>query len=116
MLSRIANRGTSAIKRYVPGKSVREAQAQLDMVPADREAFLKAAAESDMKLVGPKKAFLIQGEDQPGALVDVMQKLEKAGINATAVHAITSGGKRFGAILWVKPHDTDGAARALGVN
>jgi len=93
-----------------------EAQAQLDMVPADREAFLKAAAEADIKLVGPKTAFLIQGEDQPGALVDVMQGLEKAGINATAVHAIASGGKRFGAILWVKPHDTDKAARALGAN
>jgi histidinol-phosphate aminotransferase len=28
-LSRIANRGTSAIKKYVPGKSVKEAQAEL---------------------------------------------------------------------------------------
>jgi histidinol-phosphate aminotransferase len=29
LLSRIANRGTSAIKKYVPGKSVKEAQAEL---------------------------------------------------------------------------------------
>lgn len=29
LLSRIANRGTSAIKKYVPGKSIKEAQAEL---------------------------------------------------------------------------------------
>ena len=29
MLSRIANKGTSAIKKYVPGKSIKEAQAEL---------------------------------------------------------------------------------------
>ncbi len=29
LLSRIANKGTSAIKKYVPGKSIREAQAEL---------------------------------------------------------------------------------------
>ena len=29
LLSRIANKGTSAIKKYVPGKSIKEAQAAL---------------------------------------------------------------------------------------
>ena len=29
MLSRIANKGTSAVKKYVPGKSIKEVQGEL---------------------------------------------------------------------------------------
>ena len=37
-----------------------------------------------------------------------------AGINVTAVDAACAGGKRYGAILWVKPADHRRAAKALG--
>ena len=90
-------------------------RAQLDFVATDRDAFLVAAKKAGIKLVGPKVAFLIQGEDRAGSVADVLSKLDKAKINITSIQAIASGEGRYGAILWVKPRDTDKAAQALGV-
>jgi hypothetical protein len=89
---------------------------QLDFVATDRDAFLAAAKKAGIKLVGPKFAFLIQGEDRAGAVADVLSKLEQAQINITSIQAIASGEGRYGAILWVKPRDIDKAAQALGVS
>jgi hypothetical protein len=43
----------------------------------------------------------------------VLQKLEKANINVTAVDAVSAGDGRYGAILWVKPLDVKKAAKSL---
>jgi hypothetical protein len=43
-----------------------------------------------------------------------LRKLARAGVNVTAVDAVTAGRGRFGMILWVKPRDQVKAARALG--
>jgi prephenate dehydratase len=69
-----------------------------------------------MKLaLGAKKtAFLLQGDDRPGALADTLEKLAAAKINVTAMDAVTSGSGRFGAIFWVKPRDVNRAAKLLG--
>lgn len=91
-------------------------RAQLDFVPSDRDAFLKTAQKAGIKLVGPKVAFLIQGEDRVGAIADVLSKLGQARINVTAMQAIATGAGRYGAILWVKPHSIGKAAQALGVS
>ena len=91
-------------------------RAQLDFVATDRDAFLMAAKKAGIKLVGPRFAFLIQGEDHAGAVADVLSKLEQAQINITSIQAIASGEGRYGAILWVKPRDIDKAARALEVS
>ena len=91
-------------------------RAQLVFVPSDRDAFLAAAQKAGIKLVGPKVAFLIQGEDRVGAVADVLTKLEQAQINVTAMQAIATGEGRYGAILWVKPRNIGKAAQALGVS
>jgi len=91
-------------------------RAQLDFVASDREAFLAAAKKAGVKLVGPKAAFLVQGEDRPGAVADVLNRLSQAGINVTAIQAIASGAGRYGAILWVKTPDVARAAQALGAS
>ena len=91
-------------------------RAQFDFVAIDRDAFLTAAKKAGIKLVGPKVAFLIQGEDRAGSVADVLSKLDKAKINVTSIQAIASGEGRYGAILWVKPRDIDKAAQALGVS
>jgi hypothetical protein len=90
-------------------------KAQLDFIPADSQAFTQAARKAKLKLTGPKTGFLIQGQDRVGALADHLGKLADAGINVTAVDAITAGEGRFGVILWVKPTDKRKAAKALGV-
>ncbi len=90
-------------------------RAQLDFVPSDRGALVAAAQKAGVKLVGPKVAFLIQGEDRTGAVADVLSKLEKAQISVTAMQAIATGAG-YGAILWVKPRDVGKTAQALGIS
>ena len=87
---------------------------QLDFIPADPAALVKAAKRARWKLSAKKIGFLIQGEDQPGAVADILAKLADAKINVTAVDAVCAGANRYGAILWVKPPDLKRAAKALG--
>lgn len=89
-------------------------QAQLDFVPADAAAFQKVARDAKWKLKGPKKGFLIQGDDRVGAVADLLGRLATAKINVTATDAVCAGGGRYGVILWVKPRDVKRAAQALG--
>lgn len=88
--------------------------AQIDFVPEDPAAFRAAAKKAKWKLTGPKKAFLIAGDDRPGVVAEMLQKLADAAINVTAVDAACAGNGRYGAILWVAPRDVTKAARALG--
>ena len=90
-------------------------RAQLVFVPADPAAFKAAAKQNRWKLVGPKKAFLIQGDDRVGAAADVLGKLAEAKINVTATDAVCAGSDRYGVILWVKPRDVKRAAKAFGI-
>ena len=89
-------------------------RAQLVFVPSNPDAFRDAARKAKWKVVGPKKAFVIEGEDRVGALVDFFTKTADAKINVTAADAVAAGAGRFGAILWVKPRDVKRAAMALG--
>jgi len=89
-------------------------RAQLDFIPADPAALVKAAKRAGWKLHAKKSCFLIQGEDRPGAVADILTKLADAKINVTAVDAVCAGADRYGAILWVKPPDLKRAAKALG--
>ena len=90
-------------------------RSQLDFIPADPAAFVKVAKKAGWKLSAKKSGFLIQGEDRPGAVADILAKLADAKINVTAVDAACAGADRYGAILWVKPPDLKRAAKALGV-
>jgi len=90
-------------------------RAQVDFVPSDPAAFKAAAKKARWKVVGPKKAFLIEGDDRVGALVDYFTRLGAAKINVTAASAVAAGMGRFGAILWVKARDVKRAAKVLGV-
>ena len=90
-------------------------RSQLDFIPADPAAFVKVAKKAGWKLSAKKSGFLIQGEDRPGAVADILAKLADAKINVTAVDAVCAGADRYGAILWVKPPDLKRAAKALGV-
>ena len=88
---------------------------QLDFVPADAGAFRQAAKKAGWKLTGPKRAFLLQGEDRVGAVAETLGRLAAAKINVTAIDAVCAGGGRYGAILWVLQRDVGRAAKVLGV-
>ena len=87
---------------------------QIDFVPEDPAAFRAAARKAKWKVTGPKRALVMMGDDRPGAVADVAQRLADAGINITAIDAVCAGSGRFGAIVWVAPRDVGRAARILG--
>ncbi|MEW6034552.1 MAG: hypothetical protein AB1603_06835 [Chloroflexota bacterium] len=89
-------------------------RAQLDFVPTRGRAFLAAARKANIKLAGPKSAFLIQGQDRVGAVADIVTRLAEARINVTAMDAVSAGRRRYAAILWVKPRNVERAAQVLG--
>lgn len=88
--------------------------AQLDFVPEDRAAFLKAARRAGVKVSVRKTGFLVTGDDRVGAVSRILEKLAAARINLIAMDAVTAGKGRFGALFWVRPADVAKAARALG--
>jgi len=87
--------------------------AQVDFVPENDAAFRRAARKAGFKLSARKPVFLVQGDDRPGALTAVADKLAKARINLIALDAVIAGKKRFGAIFWVKRKDVARAKRLL---
>ncbi len=89
-------------------------RAQLDFVPEDPAAFKQAAKQAKWKVKGPKRGFLIQGDDRPGACAEILDRLAAAKINVTAMDAVTAGAGRYGAILWVKGAAFKKAAQVLG--
>jgi len=90
------------------------AKAQVDFIPARPVEFARGAKKAGVKLGKRKVAFLVQGEDRVGALVRILDKLAKAKINMVAMDAVTAGGRRFGAIFWVRPKDVARTSRLLG--
>jgi hypothetical protein len=91
-------------------------RAQLDFIPADAAAFKQAAKQAKWKVVGPKRGFLVQGDDRVGAVADLLERLGAAKINVTAIDAVTVTDGRYGAIFWVAPKDVKKAAALLGAS
>jgi hypothetical protein len=89
-------------------------KSQLDLIPQDAAALRRAAEKGGWKLVGPKRAFLVQESDRVGAVVDALDKLSGAGVNVTATSAVACGQGHYGMNLWVAPADYEKAAKALG--
>lgn len=89
-------------------------KAQIDFVATDQAALVAAAKSAKVKLSRPKAAFLIEGDDEIGAVASVMGRLAAAKIGVTALTAVCSGLGRYGGVLWVAPRDVKKAAAALG--
>jgi predicted amino acid-binding ACT domain protein len=65
-------------------------------------------------VVGPKRGFLIQGDDRVGAVADVVGTLADAKIDVIAIDAVCVD-PRYGAFCWVANRDRKKAAQLLGV-
>jgi hypothetical protein len=90
-----------------------EGQSQLDFFPDNAALLKEAAGDANITLIGPRKAFLIQGEDRIGALYEFHLKLSNAGINIHASNGVVDGTGRFGYVIWVNPADYEKASSAL---
>jgi hypothetical protein len=88
--------------------------AQMDFVVSSAASFKAAAKKAKLKVQGPKACLLIAGKDRPGTGAKFASKLASRKINITALQAVSAGGGRYAAILFVKPRDVKKAAKALG--
>jgi hypothetical protein len=89
-------------------------KAQIDFIPYDDASFTRAARKLGLRLSRKKTVFVAQGDDEPGAIAKICDKLAQARINMVAMDAVAAGKGRFGAIFWVKPKDVARAAKVLG--
>lgn len=73
---------------------------QLDFVPEETAALKAAAKRGKIKLSPKKTAFLVQGEDRPGAIAEIMGRLAAAKINAPrsmrSAREVADSGQSFG--------------------
>lgn len=92
---------------------VGEGRSQIDLIPSDPVVLRRAAEDAGIPLVGPKQAFLVQGDDRIGALYDVHLKLSNAGVNIYACNGVVDGTGRFGYVIWVDPSEFSEAGEAL---
>jgi hypothetical protein len=87
--------------------------AHFKMVPEDPDAARRCALKQGITLQ-EWPAIRVEGDDEPGALIPVVEKIAEAGVNLTVATAAAAGGK-FSAILIVADADYEKACKALGI-
>jgi hypothetical protein len=85
----------------------------LTLFPVEPKKLVAVAAESGLELLGPRHGFLIQGDDQLGALVDIHRRLYEADINIASASGVSDGRGGFGYIVLVPDEDYEVAAQIL---
>jgi hypothetical protein len=95
------------------GFPVKARRTQIDLVTDDSAKLRKIAKKNGWRISKTKKAFLVTGNDEVGAVHKVLKKLADNKINITAADAASAGKGRYGMILWVKPKVYSRAARIL---
>lgn len=88
---------------------------QLVLFPEDTDQLTRVAERADLVLHGPFRAFLIQGDDELGALAEIHLALANVGVNVYASSGVTDSRGGFGYIIYVRPEQFEDAARALSV-
>jgi hypothetical protein len=88
-------------------------QTQLVIFPEHTERLIRAAEKNGLRLTGPQRAILIQGDDRLGALVGYLQKLCDARINISSSWGVTDGRGGYGYVIHLRAEDIPQAARVL---
>jgi len=89
------------------------ALAQFTLVPTDAGKLLAQARVADLPLDGPYHAFLVQGDDELGALANVHEQLVKAGVDIFASSGVSDGRGAFGYLVYVREDQFEKAGAAL---
>jgi hypothetical protein len=89
------------------------ARAQFTLVPTDTGRLLAQARVAGLPLDGPYHAFLVQGDDELGALANVHEQLTKAGVDIFASSGVSDGRGAFGYLVYVREDQFEKATAAL---
>jgi hypothetical protein len=88
---------------------------QVTLFPDDPPQLRHEANKIGMHLDGPHKAFLVQGDDELGALAEIHRKIFEADVNVYSASGVTDGQGSFRYIVYIKSNDFDKASAALGL-
>jgi len=89
---------------------------QLMMFPATAGQLVTACKRAGLVLTGPQHAFLVTGDNELGALVEIHRLLAEGGINVYASSGVTDPtGTGFGYVLYVRPEEFKKAGTLIGV-
>jgi len=88
---------------------------QLTIFPDDPDRLADESGRGGVKVDGPHPALLVQGEDVPGALVGIHERLHDAGVNVYAATGVSGGKGSFGYVIHLRPADLELALETLGV-
>jgi hypothetical protein len=90
-------------------------QTQLTIYPHNPMWLGQAARKEGLLLSGPHHCFIVHGDDELGALVEIHRKLAEASINVETSSGITDGKGGYRYIMHVEAENFDRAAKALQV-
>lgn len=96
------------------GYQCRAGRGQLEFIAEHGTAFVAAAKQAKINLSKECTALYFHGEDRPGAVADVLEKLAAARFNLGAVQEVCGGAGRYGAVLFLPSATARKAARVLG--
>jgi hypothetical protein len=88
---------------------------QVVFSPEDAASLANAAPRLGLTLASPDEAFLVQGDDELGALARVHDQLAAAGVHPYASTGISDGRGGFGYVLYTRRGESAAAKRALGL-
>jgi hypothetical protein len=89
---------------------------QLVIYPLNSTWLGDLARHHGLRLVGPHHAFMVHGDDELGALVDIHQKLCDAEINVSSSNGVSDGRGGYRYIMHVHPDDHERSLEVLGVD
>src|SRR5579871_588281 len=78
---------------------------ELTIFPDRTDTFMQLARRLGYEVAGPQHAFLVQGDDQLGALADIQRLLLNADVKIYASSGVTDGSGRFGYIIYFREDD-----------
>jgi hypothetical protein len=113
VLSQLAERGVDLLAFVaVPSGPT---SARFMLFPASPNKLVAEARGAGLALDGPHPAFLVQGDDELGALADIHERLARAGVDVVTSSGVTDGRGAFGYVVYVREEQLERAAGALGL-
>lgn len=113
VLTALAEQGVNLVA--FTGVPIGPMRTQLTIFPEDTPKMVEAARKAGLQLDGPHPAFLVQGDDELGALAKIHRRLYAANVSVYASSGVTDGQGSFGYVLYVRPDEYERAVEALGV-